>query len=119
MRFLASNGYTDKIPLLAKKLIPYVKNVKDYYSLRVFLSDNDILDIFIYENKNKNKDYNYYLALRYKEKNILNQIKTSNKFGDYYYGYYTYRYVLLSYTYSYLNNLGELLIILVKILERK
>lgn len=108
LRFLASNGYTDKIPLLAKKLIPYVKNVKDYYSLRVFLSDNDILDIFIYENKNKNKDYNYYLALRCEEKNISDQIKAANKFDDFYYGYYTYRYVLLSYTYSYLNNLEEL-----------
>lgn len=108
LRFLASNGYIEKIPFLAKKLIRYVKKVKDYYSLRVFLSDNDILDVFTKENKNEDTKYTYYLASKCEEKNISEQIKFTNKLDSYYYDNYSNKAILLSYAYSYLNNLVEL-----------
>ncbi len=108
LRYLDLNGYKDKIPSLAKKLIKYIKSTKDYYSLRVFLTDDDILDIYINDKKDDKELVNYTLPICCENEKLSQQIMTCNKLSEY--GYYSYKKEinLLSYAYSYLNNLKKL-----------
>ena len=46
-RFLASHGYQDKTREMAKVLIALTRSSEDYFALRVFLKDEDILEIFL------------------------------------------------------------------------
>ena len=44
IRYLALHGYSSRVAELAKSLIAYTSSPKDYFALRVFLSDDDLLE---------------------------------------------------------------------------
>lgn len=44
IRYLALHGYSSRVAELSKSLIAYTSSTKDYFALRVFLSDDDLLE---------------------------------------------------------------------------
>lgn len=44
IRYLALHGFSSRVAELAKSLITYTMSAKDYFALRVFLSDNDLIE---------------------------------------------------------------------------
>lgn len=44
IRYLALHGFSSRVAELAKSLITYTMSAKDYFALRVFLSDDDLIE---------------------------------------------------------------------------
>lgn len=98
-RYLASHGYEDKKKELAKALMPVVKHARDYFALRVFLSDEEMIEI--YKNKPRDggrwgEDRSRILPIALDKEPVRNALKTENV--SY---YYTDSLRLASYVYEY------------------
>lgn len=74
VRYLSLHGYNGQVKEMAEKLLPSIRHPKDYYALRVFLTDDEVLQVFK-KFKEKTKERMDYLAFAYYEKKeITNQV---------------------------------------------
>ncbi len=100
IRYLATNGYQDKVKELAMKLLPYVKSAKDYYSLRVFLTDDELMSSLPLS---KDSYYDYvdspcFLSIHLESNELAMKIAKR----DYIFGHG--EYIILSYVFGYTPN---------------
>ena len=83
VRYLSLHGYHGCIKEMAQNLLPYIRHAKDYYALRVFLTDDEVLQIFKKLDETAKEKIDY-LAFAYYDKESLTQ---QIKFRSYYYSY--------------------------------
>ncbi len=95
VRYLSLHGYHGQVKEMAMSLLPYIENAKDYYALRIFLSDDEVLQTFKKMAEKEDPHINF-LAFRYFDKKELAQ---QIKLDTYYYS--NQDSIALGYTYGY------------------
>ena len=100
IRYLALHGYSSRVAELAKSLIAYTASPKDYFALRVFLSDDDLIESC----KKKGQFYydinDFNLPLMFESDDLATKIKNEALQMSTTY-YYRSRTTLIKYAYGY------------------
>lgn len=74
IRYLALHGFSSSIAELAKSLIAYTKSPKDYFALRVFVSDDDLVESFKKKRQFNNNILDYSIPYNVESNDLVKKI---------------------------------------------